>query len=302
MRPIRGVAQHYAWGDPSAIPHILGQPADGQPWAEWWLGTHPAAPSHLDGGSLLSQVAGELPYLLKLLAAEKPLSLQTHPDAATAQAGFAREEAAGVPISDPRRVYRDQLAKPELLCALTAFDALCGFRPVGDTEALLHDIGAHQLAMSLRHDGLEATVAGLYRGSIDPAPAIAACARHHSAQAALVTRLHTMYPGEASIPITLLLNRVRLQAGEAIYLEPGNLHAAGFEIEGRGAVVADQRVGHGHDLSSVRRIGEHFLVAHHGRVEHDFAAHFAVGTEATTGVHGAIRQGQLCNWGSHWFP
>ena len=237
MRTIQGFPQHYAWGDPSAIPHILGQPADGQPWAEWWLGTHPAAPSHLEGGSPLSWVAGELPYLLKLLAAAKPLSLQTHPDTATAQAGFAREEAAGVAISDPRRVYRDPFAKPELLCALTAFDTLCGFRPVGDTEALLHDIGAHQLAMSLRHDGLEATVAGLYRGNIDPAPAIAACAQHHSAEAALVTRLHTMYPGEASIPITLLLNRVQLQPGEAIYLEPGNLHAYlhGLGVEVMGA-------------------------------------------------------------------
>jgi mannose-6-phosphate isomerase len=237
MRPIRGVAQHYAWGDRSAIPHILGQPADGKPWAEWWLGTHPMAPSSLDGGAPLSSVAGDLPYLLKLLAAAEPLSLQTHPDASTAQAGFAREEAAGVPIGDPRRIYRDPFAKPELLCALTTFDTLCGFRPVGDTEALLHDLGAHQLAMSLRHDGLEATVAGLYRGTIDPAPVIAACSLHDSPEAQLVTRLDRQYPGEASVAVTLMLNRVLLQPGEAIHLGPGNLHAYlhGLGVEVMGA-------------------------------------------------------------------
>ena len=89
MQSVHGVAQHYAWGDTDAIPELLGLQPDGTPWAEWWLGTHPAAPSTLDGGEPLSSVSGQLPYLLKLLAAAEPLSLQTHPDMATAAAGFA---------------------------------------------------------------------------------------------------------------------------------------------------------------------------------------------------------------------
>lgn len=236
MRAVRGAAQHYAWGDPTAIPQLLGQATDGQPWAEWWLGTHPVAPSHIEGGAPLSTVSGELPYLLKLLAAAQPLSLQTHPDPATARAGFAREEAAALPIGDPRRIYRDPFAKPELLCALSTFDTLCGFRPLDATEALLHDIGADDLASRLHDEGLEATAAGLYRGAIAAEAVVAACRHHSSAEARLVSRLDEQYPGEPSVVVTLLLNRVLLQPGEAVYLGPGNLHAylrgLGVEIMG----------------------------------------------------------------------
>lgn len=236
MRAIRGTAQHYAWGDPAAIPQLLGVPADGQPWAEWWLGTHPGAPSTLDDGTPLSATSGQLPYLLKLLAAAEPLSLQTHPDTATAQAGFAREQAAGIEAGDPQRIYRDPFAKPELLCALTPFDTLCGFRPVDETVALLAGLGAGELAGTLQRDGLGATVGGLYRGAIDARPVVAACTQHRSPEAELVNRLEAMYPGDASVAVTLLLNRVRLQVGEAIFLGPGNLHAylhgTGVEIMG----------------------------------------------------------------------
>jgi mannose-6-phosphate isomerase len=236
MRPIRGIVQHYAWGDITALPRLLGQEADGTPWAEWWLGTHPGGPAQLDGGTPLADVSGDLPYLLKVLAAREALSLQTHPDTATAQAGYAREQAAGIAVDDPRRVYRDPFAKPELLCALSPFDALCGFRPVDDSEALLHELGAHEMAAALRQDGLQATVAALYRGTLAARPVIEACAHHPSPEAELVRVLDELYPGEASVAVTLLLNRVRLQPGEAIYLGPGNLHAylygVGVEIMG----------------------------------------------------------------------
>lgn len=237
MRLVSGIAQHYDWGDPTAIPHILGVPADGQPWAEWWLGTHPSAPSSVADGVALSSVSGELPYMLKLLAAAHPLSLQTHPDTATAAAGFAREDTAGIALSDPRRIYRDPFAKPELLCALTPFDTLCGFRPVAATEALLRDIGAHQAAFVLRDSGLEAVVADLYLGALDAAAIITACAEHRSPEASLVTRLDALYPNEPSVAVTLLLNRVLLQSGEAIFLGPGNLHAYlhGLGVEVMGA-------------------------------------------------------------------
>ncbi len=237
MHSVRGVAQHYDWGDETAIPQLLGVPSDGRPWAEWWLGTHPSAPSSLADETSLSAVSGELPYLLKLLGAARPLSLQTHPDAATAAAGFARESAAGVALDDPQRIYRDPFAKPELLCALTEFDTLCGFRPISATEVLLREIGADQVAAVLHDRGLKAAVADLYLGALDAAAIIAACSTHRSPEASLVARLATLYPSEPSVAVTLLLNRVMLQPGEAIYLGPGNLHAYlhGFGVEIMGA-------------------------------------------------------------------
>jgi len=236
VQPIRGVAQHYAWGDTDAIPRILGLQPDGRPWAEWWLGTHPGGPASTDGGTPLRDVSGDLPYLVKLLAAAAPLSLQTHPDTATAQAGFDREDAAGLRGDDPRRIYRDRSAKPEVLVALTPFDALCGFRPLGDTEQLLHSIGADELAALLRTDGLQPVVSALYRRDIDPVGVVMACRRHDSDEARLVAELDCTYPNDPSVVVTLFLNRVRLAPGQAIHLTPGNLHAylhgVGVEVMG----------------------------------------------------------------------
>jgi mannose-6-phosphate isomerase len=233
MRMVHGQAQHYVWGDRSAIPTLLGLPTDGRPWAEWWMGTHPGAPSTLDGGRPLQTVSGELPYLLKLLAAAEPLSLQTHPDAARARAGFDREEQLGVPRNAASRIYRDPFAKPELLCALTPFDTLCGFRPVDDTVSLLHEIDAHDLAVFLQHEKLATTVAALYRGELAIDSTIASCRDNDRAEAALVTQLATAYPDDPSVVVTLLLNRVALAPGEAVFLGPGNLHAylRGFGVE-----------------------------------------------------------------------
>jgi mannose-6-phosphate isomerase len=237
MVRITGVVQHYAWGDRLALPRLLDVEPDGSPWAEFWLGTHPGGPSHAqNNGGALRDVAGELPYLLKLLAAAQTLSLQTHPDAATAQAGFAREQAAGIALDDPRRVYRDPYAKPELLCAISPFDALCGFRPVAATDLLLRSIAAHELADTLREQGLAATVGGLYRGTIPTAATVAACRLYDTPECTLVAALADQYPGDPSVVVTLLLNRVHLQPGEAIYLGPGNLHAylfgSGVEVMG----------------------------------------------------------------------
>jgi mannose-6-phosphate isomerase len=236
MLGVTGVVQHYAWGDPVSIPELLGVPSDGEPWAELWFGTHPGAPSTVDGGAPLSDVAGELPYLLKVLAAGEALSLQTHPSAEQAARGFAREEAAGIARDAPERTYRDPDAKPELLCALTPFDALCGFRPVAATSALLRRIGAVDLARVLERDGLRSTVTALYRGEIDTASTVAACQRRDEPEAQLVRSLAAQYPDDPSVVVTLLLHRVHLRPGEAIFLGPGNLHAylhgVGVEIMG----------------------------------------------------------------------
>jgi mannose-6-phosphate isomerase len=231
---VSGVVQHYAWGDRDFIPSLLDLPTDGAPWAELWLGTHPGGPARLDDGTPLRDAVGELPYLLKVLAAGEALSLQTHPSRAQAAEGFAREEAAGVAIDAPTRVYRDPYPKPELICALTPFDALCGFRPVDASAALLDDLGLTELAARLRRDGLAPMVHAIYRGEVPIDPIVSACAGHVRTEARLVTRLAAQYPGDASVAITLLLHRVQLSPGEAIFLGPGNLHAylegAGIEI------------------------------------------------------------------------
>jgi mannose-6-phosphate isomerase len=234
MQLVSGVVQHYAWGDQDFIPSLLGVAADGRPWAELWLGTHGGGPGVLGDGTTLVGTTGELPYLLKVLAAAEALSLQTHPSREQAEAGFAREEAGGPALDSPTRIYRDPFPKPELICALTPFDALCGFRPVHASAALLDELALPALATQLRRDGLPAMVDGLYRGTVPFEPIVAACAGHVLAEPRLVTRLAAQYPDDPSVAVTLLLHRVHLAPGEAIFLGPGNLHAylegAGIEI------------------------------------------------------------------------
>lgn len=154
--PLVPSLRHYAWGDVRYIPELLGFEADGTPVAEAWYGAHPIAPatarwagedSRLDalvehlGASLLgprvSAQGGSLPYLLKVLAAARPLSIQVHPNREQARAGFAREQALGIPVDAPNRSYRDATHKPELLVALTPFEALCGFRPWAESAERL---------------------------------------------------------------------------------------------------------------------------------------------------------------------
>jgi len=226
MQRIEGVVQHYEWGDPTFIPTLLGHEPDGRPWAELWLGTHPNGPARFTDGRPLSEATGELPYLLKVLAAAGPLSLQTHPSAGRARAGHARG------------VYPDPNPKPELLCALTEVEALCGFRPVDATLALLADLGrgASALADAIVDGGPGAALEQLYRGKLDPQPIIAACADSNTLEATWVRRLADRYPGEPSVAATLLLNLVTLAPGQAVRLDAGNLHAylrgAGIELMG----------------------------------------------------------------------
>ena len=224
MEPIRCAVQHYAWGDTVFIPHLLGEPPDGRPWAELWLGTHPHGPATLTDGRPLSAVTGTLPYLLKVLAAAEPLSLQLHPSRSQAQAGFAEGR------------YQDPEPKPELLCALTAFEAFCGIRPVAATLELLDELGADELARTLRDAGPGSALSALYRRELPVEPIVAAATASDRPEAAWVSRLASRYPGDPSVAATLLLNFVRLSPGEALHLGPGNLHAylggAGVELMG----------------------------------------------------------------------
>lgn len=224
MQRVTGVVQHYPWGHPTFLPDLLGQEPDGRPWAELWLGTHPSGPARLDDGRPLSELTGELPFLLKVLAAAEPLSLQTHPDQTQARAGHASGR------------YPDPNAKPELICALTPFEALCGIRPVSATIELLSVLGLDQLALELETEGPRQVLEALLRGSIDTGPIVEACRRSERPEAVWAARLEERYPGDRSVAASLLLNLVMLQPGEAISLPPGNLHAylngSGIELMG----------------------------------------------------------------------
>lgn len=224
VQRIRGVVQHYDWGDTTFLPGFLGVEPDGRPWAELWLGTHSNGPSTFDDGRPLRDATGELPYLLKVLSAARPLSLQTHPDRTRAEAGHAAGR------------YPDPNPKPELLCALTAFEAFCGIRPPAATSALLDELGLVEMARTVTDDGPGVVLTGLLRGRIDPRPVTEACATSDRTEATWVVRLDELYPGDPSVAATLLLNLVRLEPGEAIHLGAGNLHAylsgSGLELMG----------------------------------------------------------------------
>jgi mannose-6-phosphate isomerase len=212
VRVVDGVVQHYEWGDRDFIPKLLGVAGKGLPWAELWLGTHPNGPTLLDDGTPLSDLTGTLPYLLKVLAAAEPLSLQVHPTQEQAIAGFELG------------IFADAQAKPELLVALTEFEALCGVRPADATVELLGAIGVSGMANSVVENGPGATIRGLYEGDVDATEAIDACAEAPGPEAAWVRRLAAKYPGDPSVAVTLLLNHVTLQPGEALHLTAGNLH------------------------------------------------------------------------------
>ena len=135
--PLETVIQHYSWGSRTLIPALMGLPAPApDPWAELWVGAHPGGPSTLPDGRTLADVEPDLPYLLKLLSAVEPLSLAGAPRRRPGGAGFAAEEAAGVPYAAPNRTYKDPHAKPEMLVALTPFSALVGFRDPSDALRL----------------------------------------------------------------------------------------------------------------------------------------------------------------------
>lgn len=212
VQVVEGVVQHYEWGDREFIPHLLGVAGRGKPWAELWLGTHPNGPTSLANGAPLSEVSGELTYLLKVLSAAEPLSLQAHPTPAQAEEGHRRG------------VFGDPFAKPELLVALTPFEALCGVRPGEATVDLLRSIGASELADAVETDGPGATLTRLYRGDVDPTATIAACAAADAPEARWVSTLAETYPDDPSVAVTLLLNYVVLEPGQALHLTAGNLH------------------------------------------------------------------------------
>ena len=247
---IEGVVRDYAWGSTTSLQTMFGLPVDGRPAAEFWLGAHPDDPASVPelgttldaliardpdaalGADVVARFGPRLPFLLKVLAADKALSIQVHPTLEQARDGFARE--AHLTAGDAHRNYRDANHKPELLCALTPFEALCGFRPVADTLDLLDALALPRLIPIAewlsRPGGLERVFSALLRDA-DPetlAYEVADAARglpERFAGAARAVELAAGdFPGDIGVAISLLLNYVRLEPGEAIYLGAGNVH------------------------------------------------------------------------------
>ncbi len=272
MQQMQPTTRSYAWGSRTALAELTGRPVPApHREAELWMGAHPADPSMLLGPagptSLLTAIERDpqgqlgpdcrahfgdhLPFLLKVLAVDEPLSLQAHPSAQQALQGFAAEQRRRVPLDSAERNYRDQSHKPELVCALTSFAALVGFRKMDRTVALLQALDCAGLSEHIAMltgrpdaDGLRAlfttwmTLPAAARQTLLPA-VLDGCERlaqggaEFQTEARTVIELGRRYPGDVGVLAALLLNRVTLQPGQALYLPAGNLHAylSGVAVE-----------------------------------------------------------------------
>ncbi len=265
MFRLRNPIQRYAWGSTEFLPRFLGVQPDGTPQAELWMGAHLSAPSlaltaggeiplsqliagdseRMLGAAVRARFGEQLPFLFKVLAAAQPLSLQVHPDASQARAGFAREQAAGLDSTDPRRNYRDPNHKPELLCALDGFDVLSGFRPAEEIAAVFGAFGLPPGWVERARAGdvgkLCAALWGLSsaeRTALAGSLAVAAgrggpAEQRVPREAAFVRSAADRYPGDIGVLVGLCLNRLQIAAGEAMFAPAGLLHAylGGFGLE-----------------------------------------------------------------------
>ncbi|MEU7057000.1 mannose-6-phosphate isomerase, class I [Streptomyces sp. NPDC046197] len=260
MDRLDNTVRPYAWGSATAIPHLLGVEPNGRPQAEMWMGAHPGAPSRTGRGTLaevieadpkrelgaktVARFGPQLPFLLKILAADAPLSLQVHPDLDQAKEGYAEEERRGIPAGAPHRNYKDANHKPELICALTEFDGLCGFRTPARAADLLDGLGVDSLKpyvdllraqpedAALREVLTAILTADRAETARTVAEAAAACARLGGQYTPYAGIAHH-YPGDPGVLAAMLLNHVRLQPGEALFLGAGIPHAylSGLGVE-----------------------------------------------------------------------
>jgi mannose-6-phosphate isomerase len=238
--------RHYAWGSRTAIADLQGRPSPtAAPEAEVWIGTHPAAPSRIAAGTdllkaveadragLLGPAHDRLPFLLKILAVAEPLSIQVHPDPDQARRGFAREQALGIPLDAPTRNYRDDWPKPELVYAVTTFDALSGFRAPETAARLLRRLDGPRLrrvADILEQRGSEAALGALNEWPVADRLALvaemvdAAGAGGDPAHRA-AAMIATYHPQDPGVVASLLLNLITLRPGQALYTAPRTVHA-----------------------------------------------------------------------------
>ncbi|MEO9327327.1 mannose-6-phosphate isomerase, class I [Gordonia aurantiaca] len=266
MRILEGVVRPYAWGSRTAIASIQGRPVpSAHPEAELWFGSHPAGsatcvdpsgppqplvdvidadPTSTLGPASTEAFGDRLPFLLKILAAEEPLSLQAHPSSEQAREGFERENARGLALDARDRNYKDPWHKPELIVAITPFDALAGFRDPQETVALLRELQVseldHYLGMLAGQpdsEGLRAVfttwltlpealirrlVPAVLRGAVE---VLSKGRSDFTAELRTLCELGEDYPNDPGVLASLLLNHVHLEPGQGLYLPAGNLHA-----------------------------------------------------------------------------
>ena len=257
---LQNTIQPYVWGSHTAIAQLLGQTTPSEhPQAELWMGAHPKASSKvwfqgrwqaLDdllrkdplpflGEAVVKRFGSQLPYLFKVLAVEKPLSIQAHPSQELAEAGYLRENQQGVGLSAPHRNYRDAHHKPECICALTEFHALCGFRAPEEIRSLLDPVWpaaykAHLNNLKSMQDGAglrhffsrlmtmdRAQLGPLVNAVVEEAQKM----RRQNAAFDWVARLHGAYPEDVGVLSPLLLHLIRLKPGQALFLPAGRMHA-----------------------------------------------------------------------------
>jgi mannose-6-phosphate isomerase len=225
-RRIIGVVKNYDWGDTTSIAAALGMTPSSAPIAEYWWGTHPQGSSRVDatGEIHLSDELGSFTVLVKLLACNQPLSLQTHPTIHQAVTGFAKEESMGIPRDATSRMYRDESDKPEMLIALTPFEALCGFTDVDSAVERLRTMNWHDEADILEQDGMNGYLMWAFEQKDSPSMSDAP---------AWLQTIATHHPTDCGLRVAPLLHYITLQPGEAICLPAGNLHAYlhGFGLE-----------------------------------------------------------------------
>ena len=256
--PLKGSLQNYAWGSGSYIQELIGISTP-EPLAELWLGAHHKAPARINGQTLDAflkakpHLAGTsyseeqpLPYLMKVLAAQKPLSIQVHPNKDQALAGFERENKQGLPLDDPKRNYRDANHKLELICALTPFEAMCGFRAFDRIAEALQTVGLSNEVAACRQfcaqpdpqSWKECFAALLSLESVILAQTLENIKRLDPStwarEQAWIEKLTELYPQDCGVLAPLYLNLVQLQPLEALFLDAGTPHAylqgAGIEV------------------------------------------------------------------------
>jgi mannose-6-phosphate isomerase len=257
MDLLQPVIRPYAWGSRYGIAAFQGRPVPAPgPEAELWMGAHPSAPSGLAGrpetldeviaadpdrelgGEIVARFGPRLPFLLKILAADKALSVQLHPSRAQAQAGFRAENERGLPPGDPARNYVDDWPKPELLCAVTPFEVLGGLRSPAEAAAILRALEVDQLRPLVAR--LEAAADDRVLGEVLasvlqwPAPGelaaevAAACARQAPGSRgpyAVAARVAADFPRDPGVVAVLLMRHAVLQPGQAVFMPAGGLHA-----------------------------------------------------------------------------
>jgi len=281
---LRNHIKHYDWGSPDCIPRLMGLASDGTPHAELWMGSHagssslvslPSGETSLEEliardprrylGEKTAERYGALPFLFKLLAAEKPLSIQAHPNSAQAREGFERENRAGLAQDAPNRNYRDSNHKPEIICALTPFTGMCGFRSPDEIRRLLADFlnsapapvreGFAPLSRALEMPNPSAALRNFLEMLFNLSPAIKnTVSAIKTADTNTISDIKTslistltkyilsahgaenrewelmrdfarLYPGDPAVIAPLYLNVFRLEPGEAFFLKAGVLHA-----------------------------------------------------------------------------